>query len=245
MHAPTDDPREAMRRFADLAMTAFGGIPTERRDIPDEMFDGHCEGYPEYFCWKPIPSTVRDADLDAIERSIGLALPPLYREFLQYKHFIQVECMGACFGGLLPGVWREELELFFNAARDRTLDRGLIPFASERWCDAGYFCFDTRRRAPDGDCAVVMWDWDRVGDPHETWEVCSSSRALFRCLDFAWRNRVDWQNHSHPDPIEELRRQRALAPAFIALDPEVLGEHEAWWYPRPLSNETPGHTSRT
>jgi hypothetical protein len=71
--------------------------------LPAQMRDPSIPPSDDWAGWKPIPSTVSDTDLDALERETGLAFPPLYRDFLQYQHFVALTEEGVRFLSLDPG----------------------------------------------------------------------------------------------------------------------------------------------
>ena len=47
--------------------------------------------------WREIVSTVTDADLNTLERETGLNFPPMYRDFLRYRHFVELSEVGVRF----------------------------------------------------------------------------------------------------------------------------------------------------
>lgn len=110
--------------------------------------------------------------LDALERRLGLALPPSHRAFL-----------GRTNGGLL-GMWR-----FFSAGKVEKVPfdieghgrgfmgtvvpeiaRGeVLAFATDWGGDL--VCFDLRRRRADGECPVLLWQHDYAEEPETADEV--------------------------------------------------------------------------
>ena len=185
--------------------------------VPDAMRDDSIVPSDDWVGWKPIPSTVTDSDLDTLEQETGLPFPPLYRDFLQYRHFVSMEC-GIRFEPHLCHNWREKLRAayFHSWSRERILDIGLLPFGDEKMLDAGPVCFDTRRRMADGDCPVVFWDHEWVDTNKEIQPMFSSCRRMFECLSLVATTDFD-------DEIELLPQKRAFMARFLSLDPEGAG----------------------
>jgi hypothetical protein len=174
-----------------------------------------------YYGWTPTPSTVTDSQLDVFEKRMGVAFPPLYREFLKYRHFYDLTEAGVCFQTHLPGEWERELRLliFSSWAPERLIEIGLIPFGSDT-NDAGAVCFDTRARLPDGDCPVVVWDHDCYRPSDEITLIFSSSRRMFECLTLVAKSPERFLfNRKRPIPLPK----RELLDEFFALDPDGAG----------------------
>lgn len=103
--------------------------------LPDAMRDDSISPSDDWIGWKAIPSTVTDADLNALERETGLPFPPLYREFLRYRHFVDLTEVGVRFERHLSNDWAKVLRkaYFHSWPRERILDVGLLPFGSEAY----------------------------------------------------------------------------------------------------------------
>jgi hypothetical protein len=116
--------------------------------LPDAMRDPSIVPSDDWIGWKAIPSTVTSAELDALEEATGLAFPPLYREFLSYRHFVELTQRGVAFERHLSHDWSDTLRRAYFASwpRERILDAGLLPFGRETLMDAGPVCFDTQQR---------------------------------------------------------------------------------------------------
>jgi hypothetical protein len=174
--------------------------------------------------WKAIPSTVTDSQLDALETSLRVKYPPLYREFLKYKHFYEL-------GGLLRFIehpidhWEKELRESYRAWDPlRIVGIGLIPFGDETFMDAGPACFDTRHRGADGDCPVVFWDHEWVGSAKEIQPLFSSAAAMFQCLAFAEESNLNFIYHDpDSDDAATLPQKQKLLRHFLDLDPTGAG----------------------
>jgi hypothetical protein len=155
--------------------------------IPLDMVDHSIPPTDDWIGWKPVPSQVMDADLNELEARAGSAFPPLYRSFLRYKHFIDLTEFGVRFERHTSSDWKSVLTaaIFDHWEPERTIGRGLLPFGSETFMDAGQVCFDTRARLPDGDCPVVFLDHEWVDTDCEIQLMFSSSRKMFECLKLA------------------------------------------------------------
>ncbi len=213
--------------FVDRALEQINrkGLAFFSGDLPASMRDPSIQTLGDSPGWKAIPSNVTDADLDALEVETGLAYPPLYRDFLRYRHFVDLTQIGVAFERHLPAEWRENLRsLYFKAFYpERILGRGLLPFGSETFMNAGLVCFDTRFRRDDGDCPVVFWDHEWVGDEQEIQPMFSSGAAMFRCLALAADTDFDFVYHDDDDPPNLLPRKQAALRQFLDLDPEGAG----------------------
>ena len=193
--------------------------------IPDAMRDGSIPPSNDWIGWRPIPSTVTDQHLDALVKETGLRYPPLYREFLQYKHFVHLTETGVRFERHLIGAWRETLrEAYFHSwPRERILDRGLLSFGSDSLMDAGAVCFDTRTPAPGDDWPVVIWDHEWVDTEREVRPMFSNCSRMFECLLFVADNDVDFVHHDEGDDDSLLPQKQQLLQQFLAIDPEGAG----------------------
>src|SRR5438132_364804 len=101
--------------------------------FPASMRDDSIPPSGDWVGWKAIPSTVTDAELNTLERETGLAFPPLYRDFLCYRHFVDLTEVGLRFESHLCDDWAKVLRRFYFRSwrRDRIIDIGLLPFGSE------------------------------------------------------------------------------------------------------------------
>lgn len=209
--------------------------------LPEEMLDPSIPPSNDWIGWKPIQSTVSDADLDALEGETRLKFPPVYRDFLKYLHFVELDSVGFTFERHLSLDWKETLrKTYFNGwPRERILDVGLIPFGEESQMDAGPTCFDTRHRLPDGDCPVVFWDHEWVGSDQEIKPMFSSSAKMFECLGFAVSTDLNFVSHLEDDGDALLEEKSKLMSQFLALDPQGAGgpARDYWtcWGVKPVS----------
>jgi hypothetical protein len=222
-------PDSIVKEYVDAALAQLRGWDMMRWPgaLPEAMQDPSIPPIDDWVGWKAIESTVTDSDLDSLEQELGLAFPPLYREFLQYRHFVGLTERGVRFERHLCHDWRERLrrEYFHGWPRERIVDVGLIPFGSEAFMDAGSVCFDTRRRETGGDCPVVFWDHEWIGTENEIQPMFSSSRKMFECLAFVAATDIDC---FHPAASYE-EAQESLS-TFLSIDPQGAGgEARRYW----------------
>ena len=193
--------------------------------LPEAMRDDSIPPSKDWFGWKAIPSTVTSADLDALEEETGLAFPPLYRDFLRYRHFVELTATGVSFERHLGHDWRETLRkaYFRSWPRECILDVGLLPIGSESFMDAGPVCFDTRHRMADEDCPVVFWDHEWEGTAKEVRPMFSSGCKMFECLALDAAADFSFVYHSDKDDASLLPKKRELLAQFLSLDPGGAG----------------------
>lgn len=138
-------------------------------EMPTEMYDKSRSDEKENDekPWKPIPSTVSDEELIALENKIGYKFPNSYKEFLKYNHFYELH--SAC--GFQPFQhvihrWKEKLtENYFEVdLKEFMLDKGYIWFGEHE--DLGFLCFDTNDKSVnDNEYPVVNIDYDVIDKP--------------------------------------------------------------------------------
>ena len=193
--------------------------------LPDQMRDFAIPPSNDWLGWRPIPSTVTDSVLHALEHETGLAFPPLYRDFLQYQHFVTLTEAGVRFEPHLCNDWQERLRsaYFRSWPRNRIIDVGLLPFGSEAWMDAGSVCFDTSRRRGDGDCPVVFWDHEWVNTDREVRLMFSSCAKMFECLAVVAATDLRFFHHDHNDDPSLLPKKQELMARFLLIDADGAG----------------------
>lgn len=220
-------PNALVTNYVDLALAQLRRIDLMRwpGKLPDLMRDSSITPSEDWVGWRPIPSTVTDADLDALERETGLAFPPLYRDFLRYRHFVDLTEVGVRFERHLCHDWRETLRKAYLRSwpRELVLDVGLLPFGDESFMDAGPVCFDTRHRIVDGDCPVVFWDHEWVGSNKEIRLMFSSCRKMFECLSLVAATDLRFIYHGEDDDPSLLPQKSELLTQFLSLDPDGAG----------------------
>src|SRR5262245_3860649 len=137
-------PNALVTGFVDAAIAQLRRLDLMRwpGKLPEAMRDESIPPSSDWVGWQPIPSTVTDADLDLLERETKLAFPPLYRDFLQYQHFVGLTETGVRLERHTSHDWRETLRkaYFHSWPREHILDVGLLPFGQEAHMDAGSVC---------------------------------------------------------------------------------------------------------
>ncbi len=129
-------------------------------EIPEEMLDSSIETSNDWKGWKPIASIIDDNDLNNLEIKIGYKLPLSYREFLKYKHFIELKIPDNAvnFPKHLPDKELNFLlELVFNyMIPEQIIGKGFIYFADFE--DYGILCFDTNEQNENNEYPIVYVD---------------------------------------------------------------------------------------
>ncbi|MDX2200500.1 MAG: SMI1/KNR4 family protein [Phycisphaerae bacterium] len=210
---------------AALAQLRRSNLMIALGNLPDAMRDDSIPPRGDWQAWRAIPSTATDAQLDALEHETGCVYPPIYRDFLRYQHFFGLTEVGVRFRRHLCDTWYETLHdaYFGGLPREHILDVGLLPFGAETQADAGPACFDTKRRAADGDCPVVFWDHEWVGTKNEVQLLFSSAAKMFECLSVVAIADPRWAGafgtHSGPFAAEK----RLVLEEFEKIDPVGAG----------------------
>lgn len=240
--ALSDD--ELVRRYVDnsfrwlerKSLNVWPGTPPQTMWAGERNSDG-------WRAWHPMPSTVTPPELDELETEHGLPYPPIYRRFLEYLHFVDLQAFGLEFERHLPGEWQATLRNLYRAFDpQRIVKVGLLPFGSERLADAGLLCFDTRQRHPNNDSPVVIWDHDWVETEKEIVPLYSSARKLFECQLFFIDAEVDIYNWEEDDPREV---QRGVVERMLAIDPDGLGGPGRRWLTSFFPRSVPAQSSHT
>ncbi|OJJ22820.1 hypothetical protein BKI52_00270 [marine bacterium AO1-C] len=138
-------------------------------DIPPEMINSDVETEDdEYKGWQPIDSIITDDDIQLLEQDIGYPLPLSYREFLKYKHFVElfITDLSIRFQPHLPDRNIRFLrELVFEMMEPEfIIDRGYIYFAD--FSDYGLLCFDANAHQPDNEYKIVYIDHEILEEAH-------------------------------------------------------------------------------
>ena len=202
-------------------------------DVPGPMQDPSLTPEDDWVGWKPVPSTVTDAQLDALEEKTTLAFPSLYRDFLKYLHFFDLTEFGIRFESHPCTGWSKRLqEIYFEAWEpERIIGIGLLPFGDEAFRDSGPVCFDTRHRLENGDCPIVNWDHEWLGTDKEIQPMFSSCAKMFACLAFAADTDINFYYQDvDEDSPDLLAHKRELLSQFLDLDPDGAGgPGRAYW----------------
>ena len=146
-------------------------------NIHPDMLDGTITPLDDWRGWKPIPSIITDADLDRLERDMGVALPGSYKHFLKHKHFLSLRLpdIAIQLPHHPPDSELQELRtLIFNSwDPDVLIGRKYIYFAD--FHDYGLLCFDANKPGSVNEYPVVWID-------HEDLEVALDYASDFRDL---------------------------------------------------------------
>ena len=153
---------EEMRRSKFLFMT-----PDPK--MPAEMIDASIPTDDDWTGWKPIRSTVTDADLDAFVKDIKYPLPQSFRRYLKHKHFYQLllpdsaVCLPRHVAGRTLSVLHDFVFDYFEP--ELLIGRGYIYFAD--FHDYGLLCFDANEVANDHEYPVVYIDHEDLQEVHK------------------------------------------------------------------------------
>ena len=112
-------------------------------NIPSEMKDLSVKDKNNWFAWKPIKSNVKRNDLAELEKITNLTYPSLYKEFLMYKHFYNLEKInGVEFYNHNSETWYTDLLNQYEIQEPGIIiEKGFIPFG---FYEGGKIaCFDT------------------------------------------------------------------------------------------------------
>lgn len=126
--------------------------------MPTEMIESSVGQKSDWIPWKAVPSKVTDEEIRELENQIEHKYPKLYKDFLKYKHFYELENVGEItFFKHCVRDWKSNLtEHYFDYWEPRELiKKGFISFAD--YSDWTVVCFDTNRMI-DNDCPIVMFD---------------------------------------------------------------------------------------
>lgn len=123
--------------------------------------------------WRVLPSTLSEDEVTELENKFGIHLPPLFRAYLLARFHLFDQVTSRLHDQLIlmtdtpAGNPLAPLLQLLTAWRP-LIDSGFIPFAE--WGDGwGPMCFDTERRALDGDCPIVWMDHEglaQLGEEH-------------------------------------------------------------------------------
>ena len=159
--------------------------------MPVEMQDEARVAEDDWIPWKPIPSTVTEHDIQALEQKINLRYPDLYKAFLCHKHFYEFWSeQEVNFFSHGINEWKDTLlNAYFNSwDPTKLIERGYICFAD--YSDWGIVCFDTNHQRPeDNDCPIVLIDHELLYHEPLSMEILAPSFAdLMRGLRAAQEN---------------------------------------------------------
>lgn len=147
-------------------------------NMPTEMIDNTVEQKSGWIPWNAVSSKVTDQDILELENQIELKYPSLYKDFLKYKHFYELENIAEItFFKHCIRDWKSNLtEYYFEYWEpEELIKKGFIPFAD--YNDWGIVCFDTNRMN-NNDCPIVMFDHETLYDEPVTFEKLYDSFEL-------------------------------------------------------------------
>lgn len=160
-----DDSRFVGQLIDDFATrTCLMGIAaddTASFGVPPEMQVGEVdeEGWVE---WRVMPSTLREAELQAFENEFRVQFPPVFRAYLLSRSQLFDQVRSRRYEQLIfmtdtpAGKPLKPLRRLMEGWQP-LIDAGFIPFAE--WGDGwGPMCFDAVQRRADGDCPVAWVD---------------------------------------------------------------------------------------
>lgn len=137
--------------------------------LPVNMVDESIPQSNDWAGWKPAESIITDEDLNRLEKKIGHNLPLSFREFLKYKHFVELRLNNYAIGLFSHMPDKELSELKRNILQfhepELLIDQGYIYFAD--FNDYGLLCFDTNQERENFDWPVVYIDHEDLETIHE------------------------------------------------------------------------------
>ncbi|WP_322903781.1 SMI1/KNR4 family protein [Paenibacillus campi] len=148
-----------------LFWTIAETIPIDMRGsndyIPEPLLEDD-----DWAVWKPIPSSITNAQIEQLEQECKLQLPLRYRAFLQACHLLDWELpnrltadgyAGGCRSFIFPTLdTAHGLSAVKRMLQEWSVfhDTGYIPFAIGE-DGQGIVCFDTAMLMDNGDCPIV------------------------------------------------------------------------------------------
>lgn len=150
-----------------VSRLAAGEDMTERiEEVPLELWDLSApeEGI-DWVRWKPVAYSTPVADVDALEARLPVHFPPLYRLLISQHRYLRVEFQSFCLLANPPSPGLDGLahEMFRDPVLSSVLlQHGFVQFAKADYCNYDPVCFNTARRAANGDMEVVCLDHEQI-----------------------------------------------------------------------------------
>ena len=150
------------KSFAKMIIEEFQMTTSVR--IPIEMCVEGTNLRQEYKTWRPIDSIIDEENLDNLEAELNFKLPKSYREFLMYKHFLELNIDDFCidFPRHLPDKSLKDLKQkaidFYEPGY--LLEHKLFYFAD--FCDCGLICFDAKEQKENNEYDIVYIDHEDI-----------------------------------------------------------------------------------
>lgn len=132
--------------------------------IPIEMLADDADIRKEWKTWKPIDSIIDDECLNNLQEELNYMLPKTYKEFLKYKHFVELSIndFSVNFPKHLPDKSLKDLKQkaydFYEPGY--LLEQKLFYFADFQ--DYGLLCFDATVQKPDNEFKIVFIDHEDI-----------------------------------------------------------------------------------
>lgn len=160
--------------------------------------------------WRMIPSRVKPGDVDSLESSLGVRVPPFYRALLCCRVVLDLD-----FGDYtLPAIRYEDPLAGVLTYLRAEVGPGFMQFGSARGC-GDPLCFDLMSGTEDGDYPIVVFNHDVV--PRASWAVHADLRRYAAIVAPSFRAFLtsllagDSAIFPPPESPEEIRRNAAWA----------------------------------
>lgn len=174
--------------------------------------------------WRMLPSRISPADVDLLESSLGVRLPPFYRAFLCCRVLLALD-----FGDYtLPTIGCEDPLADVLTYLRAGVGPGFMQFGSARGC-GDPLCFDLRSSTPDGDCSIVVFNHDIV--PGATWGDYAALQRYAGIVAPSFRSFLtslltgDSAIFPPPQSPEEMRRDAAWSRVQALLRQKGFASH--------------------
>lgn len=127
-------------------------------EVPKEMIDNSLEAEEDYIGWKAIKSEITNSEISKLEKELKCKLPKSYKEFLQYKYFMELHLADFAIRihNILPKSKLEnlkELNLNYNLPKE-IIEKGYFYFAD--FHDFGLLAFDTNKPKEENEFEVIF-----------------------------------------------------------------------------------------
>ena len=140
----------------------IGGMTLPYQLIPPQMKDhSRKSNHDGISCWKTIPSTIEDEEIERLESAYRNPLPSSYKAFLKYKHYLHFTNVG-----------EYSLDFFDCDPKKRFTEwipaiiEEFAPFVNYKYLVIGTFqdstgvlCFDANQELDDNEYPMVLIDY--------------------------------------------------------------------------------------
>jgi len=126
--------------------------------VPKEMIDLSIDAEEEYIGWKAIPSKITNEEILRLENDLKCKLPKSYKEFLQYKYFMELHLpdIAIRIHNILPDSKLENLR-YMNLevnVPEEIIEKGYFYFGD--FSDYGLLVFDTNKLKEENEFEVIF-----------------------------------------------------------------------------------------